>query len=155
MKIHHRLVRFFFSCEASKKSEKTGKRWTKHPSKTKTVREGKSHRLAPSENLLSGLSAVGKCCLQASVLYGASAVLRAFVLTGSVWKPVVLIHCEETFCRSCSQDSTADEVVCPKRAILIRLATQQISETVKINYLTYNYNIFEKFQIFKINFPEI
>ena len=76
----------------------------------------------------SGLSAVGKCCLQASVLYGASAVLRAFVLTGSVWKPVVLIHCEETLCRSWSQGSTVDDIAWPKKVLLVRPETQLLHE---------------------------
>ena len=48
------------------------------------------------------------------------AVLRDLFLTGSVLKPIILALCEETACRSWSQGSTADEVACPKRALLIR-----------------------------------
>ena len=53
------------------------------------------------------------------------AVLRELLLTGCVLKSVVLAHCAETCCCSWSQDSTAEEVACPKRALLIRLATQR------------------------------
>ena len=53
------------------------------------------------------------------------AVLRELLLTSCVLKSVVLVHCEETCCCSWSQDSTAVEVACPKRALLIRLATQR------------------------------
>ena len=35
------------------------------------------------------------------------------------------MHCEEICCCSWSQDSTAEEVACPKRALLIQLATQR------------------------------
>ena len=53
------------------------------------------------------------------------AVLRELLLSGCVLESVVLVHCEETCCCSWSQDSTAVEVACPKRALLIRLATQR------------------------------
>ena len=53
------------------------------------------------------------------------AVLRELLLTGCVLKSVVLAHCADICCCSWSQDSTAEEVACPKRALLIRLATQR------------------------------
>ena len=53
------------------------------------------------------------------------AALRELLMTGCVLKSVVRVHCEETCCCSWSQDSTAEEVASPKRALLIRLATQR------------------------------
>ena len=90
------------------------------------VYDGEEGKISPScpiwESTLGVSMLLEKAALRRLIL---PAVLRELFLTGCVLKPVVLAHCEETCCCSWSHDSTAEEVACPKRALLIQLATQR------------------------------
>ena len=90
------------------------------------VYDGEEGKISPScpiwESTLEVSTLLEEAALRSLIL---PAVLRELFLTGCVLKPVVLAHCAEICCCSWSQDSTAEEVACPKRALLIRLATQR------------------------------
>ena len=107
------------------KSEKREKKNENRKMKT-PVYDGEGSKISPScpiwESTLGVSMLLKKAALRRFIL---PAVLREPLLTGCVLKSVVLVHCSETCCCSWSQDSTAVEVACPKRALLIRLATQR------------------------------
>ena len=107
------------------KSEKREKKNENRKMKT-PVYDGEGWKISPScpirESTLGVSMLLKKAALRRFIL---PAVLRELLLTGCVLKSVVLVHCSETCCCSWSQDSTAVEVACPKRALLIRLATQR------------------------------
>ena len=107
------------------KSEKREKKNENRKMKT-PVYDGEGSKISPScpiwESTLEFSMLLKKAALRRFML---PAVLRELLLTGCVLKSVVLAHCAETCCCSWSQDSTAEEVAYPKRAPLIRLATQR------------------------------
>ena len=103
------------------KSEKREKKNENRKMKT-PVYDGEGWKISPSCPIWESTWGVSmlfkKAALRRFIL---PAVLRELLLTGCVLKSVVLVHCEETCCCSWSQESTTEEVACPKRALLIRL----------------------------------